>query len=235
MYSDMSMRTIASSESNRKDASALHSSVLPTPVGPMNMKLPNGLLGSASPARERCTASVTAVTAAGWPTTRAPSTSSSSSRRSRSLCMSLVTGMPVQRAITSPMSVSVTSSAMLSPPEPSMPSAAASASSSCFCNEMSWPYLSSAALLRSYSRSACPMATLTRSISSLMSDTRETAPRVFEVEHVWETRADWEAWLNDRPRYISNLPQGVYQMRPQNKEGIPETFVPFLDPELSPN
>ena len=27
---------------------------------------------------------------------------------------------------------------------------------------------------------------------------RETAPRVFEVEHVWETRADWEAWLNDR-------------------------------------
>ena len=128
---------------------------------------------------------------------------------------------------------------------------------------------------------------------------RETAPRVFEVEHVWETRADWEAWLNDRyarahvcegvrtrarsqerttrararirantvlttsttfslahararacvcvrvgalfsprpcrPRYISNLPQGVYQMRPQNKEGIPETFVPFLDPELSPN
>ena len=38
-----------------------------------------------------------------------------------------------------------------------------------------------------------------------------------------------------RPRYISNLPQGVYQMRPQNKEGIPETFVPFLDPELSPN
>ena len=34
MYSDMSMRTIAVSSSNRNAASALVSSVLPTPVGP---------------------------------------------------------------------------------------------------------------------------------------------------------------------------------------------------------
>ena len=33
MYSDMSMRTIALSSSNRNAASALVSSVLPTPVG----------------------------------------------------------------------------------------------------------------------------------------------------------------------------------------------------------
>ena len=57
----------------------------------------------------------------------------------------------------------------------------------------------------------------------------------YEVEHVWETREDWEAWLNDRPRYISNLPQGVFQLMPENKEGVPETFVPILDPTLSPN
>ena len=53
MYSDMSMRTIACSSSNRKPASALVSSVLPTPVGPRNMKDPMGRFGSCSPARER--------------------------------------------------------------------------------------------------------------------------------------------------------------------------------------
>ena len=40
MYSDMSMRTIACSSSNRNSASARASSVLPTPVGPRKMKLP---------------------------------------------------------------------------------------------------------------------------------------------------------------------------------------------------
>ena len=35
MYSDMSIRTMASSESNMNSASARASSVLPTPVGPM--------------------------------------------------------------------------------------------------------------------------------------------------------------------------------------------------------
>ncbi len=63
MNSDMSMRTMASSVSNRKLASDLHSSVLPTPVGPRNRKEPLGRLGSAKPARERRTALATAVTA----------------------------------------------------------------------------------------------------------------------------------------------------------------------------
>ena len=53
MNSDMSMRTIDSSVSNRNSASALQSSVLPTPVGPRNRNEPFGRRGSASPARER--------------------------------------------------------------------------------------------------------------------------------------------------------------------------------------
>jgi hypothetical protein len=56
MYSDMSMRTMAFSLSNRNEASCLHSSVLPTPVGPKNRNEPSGLLCECSPAREIRTA-----------------------------------------------------------------------------------------------------------------------------------------------------------------------------------
>ena len=49
MNSDMSMRIIASSVSNRNSASALHSSVLPTPVGPRNRNEPFGRRGSDKP------------------------------------------------------------------------------------------------------------------------------------------------------------------------------------------
>src|SRR5438270_528568 len=51
MYSDMSRRTMAVSSSNRYSASALVSSVLPTPVGPRNMNEPIGRFGSCRPAR----------------------------------------------------------------------------------------------------------------------------------------------------------------------------------------
>ena len=61
MYSDMSMRIIASWESNMNSASARASSVLPTPVGPRKRKVPIGRSGSDSPARERRSASETAV------------------------------------------------------------------------------------------------------------------------------------------------------------------------------
>src|SRR5215510_5579766 len=47
----MSIRIIACSSSNRNSASARASSVLPTPVGPRNMKLPSGRFGSCKPAR----------------------------------------------------------------------------------------------------------------------------------------------------------------------------------------
>ena len=43
------MRTIAPGSSNRNSASALVSSVLPTPVGPRNRKEPSGRLGSCKP------------------------------------------------------------------------------------------------------------------------------------------------------------------------------------------
>ena len=46
MYSDMSMRTMKFSSSNKNSARALASSVLPTPVGPMKIKEPMGRLGS---------------------------------------------------------------------------------------------------------------------------------------------------------------------------------------------
>ena len=59
----MSTRTIARSSSNRKSASDLASSVLPTPVGPRKRNEPVGRLGSEMPARERRTASDTALTA----------------------------------------------------------------------------------------------------------------------------------------------------------------------------
>ena len=49
MYSDMSMRIIACSESNMNSASARASSVLPTPVGPMNRNVPIGRFGSWRP------------------------------------------------------------------------------------------------------------------------------------------------------------------------------------------
>ena len=72
MYSDMSRRTIAVSSLKRYSASALVSSVLPTPVGPRNMNEPIGRFGSCKPARERRTAVATACTASAWPTTRLP-------------------------------------------------------------------------------------------------------------------------------------------------------------------
>ena len=49
MYSLMSMRTMACSSSNRNSASALASSVLPTPVGPRNRNEPIGRFGSLEP------------------------------------------------------------------------------------------------------------------------------------------------------------------------------------------
>ena len=63
IYSDISIRTILRSSSNSACASAFASSVLPTPVGPRNRKLPIGFVGSLSPARVRRMAFATVVTA----------------------------------------------------------------------------------------------------------------------------------------------------------------------------
>ena len=70
MYSDMSKRISAWSLPNRKLASARASSVLPTPVGPRNTKLPTGRFGFFSPARERRIAREIAEMAFSWLITR---------------------------------------------------------------------------------------------------------------------------------------------------------------------
>ena len=110
MYSDMSMRTIALSSSNRKAASALVSSVLPTPVGPRNMNEPIGRFGSCRPARARRTAVETACTASRWPTTRRAISSSILRSFSRSPSSILSTGTPVQRETTWATWLAVTAS-----------------------------------------------------------------------------------------------------------------------------
>ena len=128
MYSDMSMRTIACSSSNRNSASARAVSVFPTPVGPRKMKEPIGRLGSWRPARERRTAFATASTASRCPITRRASSSSSFVRRARSLSIIRVTGMPVHRDTISAMSSAVTSSFRNRAPPPCFDASACSAS-----------------------------------------------------------------------------------------------------------
>ena len=96
---------MASSSPNMVSASALHSSVLPTPVGPRNRNEPIGRFGSFRPTRLRRMALATAVTASSCPTTRLCSVSS---RREQSACSrprsGCVTGIPVQPATTLAMS-----------------------------------------------------------------------------------------------------------------------------------
>ena len=53
------MRINASSLSNKNFAKTLHSWVLPTPVGPKNIKEPTGLFGSFKPALFLCMALTT--------------------------------------------------------------------------------------------------------------------------------------------------------------------------------
>ena len=104
MYSDMSMRTIASWESNMNSASARASSVLPTPVGPRNRNVPIGRSGSLRPARERRRASETAVTASSWPMTRWCRRSSMWTSFSTSPSSRRETGIPVHLPTTSAIS-----------------------------------------------------------------------------------------------------------------------------------
>ena len=110
MYSDMSMRTIASWLSNMNSASARASSVLPTPVGPRNRNVPIGRSGSWRPARERRSALATASTASSWPITRWCRRSSMWTSFSTSPSSRRETGMPVHLATTSATSSASTSS-----------------------------------------------------------------------------------------------------------------------------
>ncbi len=152
MYSDMSSRTIAFSSSNSSCASALASSVLPTPVGPRKRNAPTGRFAFFTPARERSTASATACTAASWPITRRCSVSASRTSFSRSPSTSFATGTPLQRDTTSAISSAVTSSR-----RSAVPLRAASRSSCSwrpFSSPGMTPYCSRAASLRSPSETA---------------------------------------------------------------------------------
>ncbi len=106
----MSMRIMARSSSNRNSASALASSVLPTPVGPRNRNEPVGRSGSDTPARARRTASDTACTARAWPITRCPISVSIRSSLAVSPSSSRPAGIPVQEDTTSATSSGPTSS-----------------------------------------------------------------------------------------------------------------------------
>ena len=125
MYSDMSSLIIASLSPKTASARARHSSVLPTPVGPRNRKLPIGRLGSDSPTLPRRIARDTAVTASFWPMTRRWSILSILRRRFVSSALRFATGMPVHSDTTAAISSAVTRP----PPETRMCAAASSARS----------------------------------------------------------------------------------------------------------
>ena len=160
----MSMRTMLFSSSNRVFASVFASWVLPTPVGPRNKKEPIGRFGSEMPARERRMASLTRRTASSCPTTFSCRMSSMCSSFSRSPSMILATGMPVHLPTTLAISSSVTLSRSRLDCCASSASFSSFSSSALSCGSL--PYLSSAALLRSYSRSARSISPPTCSISS---------------------------------------------------------------------
>ena len=151
MNSLMSSRIKCSSLSNKKPAKALHSSVLPTPVGPKNKNDPVGRFGSDKPERERRIALATAAIASSWPTTRSCSLPSICSNFSRSPCMSLATGMPVARATTSAISSAPTwvLSNCGRPPAALRLASLACASLSFFSSSGKRPYCNSATLLKS--------------------------------------------------------------------------------------
>ena len=108
IYSLMSSRIIADSSLNSADESVRASSVLPTPVGPRNMKEPIGREGSLSPALARRMARETALTASSWPIIRSCRRCSRCSSLSVSLWLSSLTGMPVHALTTSAISSAVT-------------------------------------------------------------------------------------------------------------------------------
>eukprot|EP00955_Chlamydomonas_euryale_P106385 365702-Chlamydomonas_euryale.AAC.15 len=173
----MSKRSIMRSSSNSSSASALASSVLPTPVGPRNKK-PEPRCRDARPARERSTASATAATAPSCPTTRRCSSCFRHSSLSRSLWCSRDTGTPVQRATTAAISSGPTSSVSILPPS-SAGARARSAASAASTSGMA-PYLRSAMRARSPRCSAS--VTLTSSASRFSCSLRIESRRSFSAE-----------------------------------------------------
>ena len=113
MYSDISTRINACSVPKTASASALESSVFPTPVGPRNRNEPVGRFGSFKPTLPRLTAFATAATASSCPTTRLWSVCSSRARRFDSPSARRCTGIFVQVETVFAISSSVTCSFLL--------------------------------------------------------------------------------------------------------------------------
>ena len=141
----MSIRIICFSESNNDEASDLANSVLPTPVGPKNKKLPIGRLGSFIPARALTTASDTRSTALSCPTTRSCKISLKFNNFSLSVSTNLETGIPVHWLTISPISSSETTSRIMRSLSPCSSWKASSYSFNSFSNCGIVPYCNSAA------------------------------------------------------------------------------------------
>ena len=199
IYSLISIRTIFVSSSNRLSASALASSVLPTPVGPRNIKEPIGFVSSLMPALERIIASVTLLIPSSCPITLLWSSLSRFNVFCRSLSVSFATGIPVHRDTIRPISSSVTCSRTR---ESSEPWIFCSCSSSWRLSSGSFPYWSSAARFRSYSLWAFSISLLTLSICSLKIRTWSTS--FLSDSHfalaIWKSSRSWAIsfWIASR-------------------------------------
>ncbi len=205
MYSDMSIRTMACSESNMNSASARASSVFPTPVGPTNRNVPIGRFGSCSPARERRSAFETASTASSWPMTRSWRRSSMCTSFSTSPSISFDTGMPVHLATTSATSSSSTSSLSIVR-SPWSSDSLASCSRTSRSRSGIAPYRSSAARWRSASRSA-------RSASRCACSSRSLASRIASIASFspcqWAFISDERSRSSASSRSIDLAPLGA--------------------------
>ncbi len=164
IYSDISILISASSSLNINSASDFASSVLPTPVGPKNKKVPIGRFGSFKPERARRIASETVSTASSWPIRRLCKISSILISFCFSLSTSLLTGIPVHLLTTFAISSSFISSLSNLFSECSLFWTAFN----CFLSSRSLPYLSSAAVCKSVLRSASSIFAFTFSISSFI-------------------------------------------------------------------
>mmetsp|Transcript_2941 Transcript_2941/g.4836 ORF Transcript_2941/g.4836 Transcript_2941/m.4836 type:complete len:230 (-) Transcript_2941:400-1089(-) len=173
MYSDISILIMASSESNMNSDRAFANSVFPTPVGPKKIIDAIGLEGSFIPALFLWIASVTMSIASSCPTTRSFNLSAIVRTRSRSVDSNFVDGIPVHTLITFAISSGMTSSRNKRSPvfiDSTPPSSSfCRASSNCSSNSGSSPYLSSAALFKSYSLSAFSISNFTAAIFSCIS------------------------------------------------------------------
>ena len=107
VYSDMSTRISASDEPNINSASFFARYVLPTPVGPRNIKAPIGWLGSFSPTRFRWMAFTILSMALSWAMTCCFNSWLIPFRRIPSSWAIRCTGIPVIILTTSATSVSV--------------------------------------------------------------------------------------------------------------------------------